>query len=325
MLAREQCHKEFAERAAETAEIALAMEQHRRESAERAAVTAEKALAEEQRLSLSAKMVLAEYDAQTIASWDAAAVEAVNHVTTLGVMALTKLKAAPKLKYGGLPPTHFSPLLTSKEVAELDFATLDKQCHHEMAVREKALADEANKQRQAATQEKALANEAYEQRWVATQEKALANEVNKQCCQVTAARENVLADDAFEGRYRKSAKRAAASAESALAAERAAVSTDMALPPTAVLPPPHCPTTYKDTILSTMGGSLRAKSLIVAPLSRPSTTVDGYFQMACRRSRPRRCVGHPYGPRAPNPQEHLLRRRQHRPCALNQSTVNGWA
>jgi hypothetical protein len=31
-----------------------------------------------------------------------------------------------------------------------------------------------------------------------------------------------------------------------------------------------------------------------------------------------------HGPRAPNPQEHLLRGRQHRPRAPNQSTGNGW-
>jgi hypothetical protein len=73
-------------------------------------------------------------------------VEAVNHVTTLGVMVLTKLKAAPKLRYGGQPLTHFSPPLTAKEVAELNAATLDKQRRHKMAAREKALADEANEQ-----------------------------------------------------------------------------------------------------------------------------------------------------------------------------------
>ncbi len=87
----------------------------------------EKVLAKEQRLSSLAKMALGEYNAQTIASWDAAAVEVVDHVTTMGVMALTKLKAAPKLRYGGPPPTHFPPPLTAKEVAELDAATLDKQ------------------------------------------------------------------------------------------------------------------------------------------------------------------------------------------------------
>jgi hypothetical protein len=101
-------------------------------------------LAKEQHLSSSAKMALAEYDAQTIASWDAAVVEAVDHVTTLGVMALTKLKTAPKLRYGGPPPTHFSPPLTTKEVDELNAATLNKQRCHKMATQEKALADKAN-------------------------------------------------------------------------------------------------------------------------------------------------------------------------------------
>jgi hypothetical protein len=320
-LAMEQLHQELAERAAATAENALAMEQRRQESAKLAAATAEKVLAKEQGLSLSEIMALAEYDAKTIASWDAAAVEAV----ALGVMVLTELKAAPKLRYGGLPPTHFSPLLIAKEVAELNAANLDKQCRHKTAMREKALADQANEQRWAATQEKGLADEAYEQRRAATQEKALADEVNKQCCQVTAARENALADDAFEQCYLESAKRAAALAESALAAEQATVSTDLALPPTAVLPPPHCPTMYKDAVLLTMGGSLCAKSLVVAPLSCPSPTVDGQLQTACRRSQPRCHVGRRHSPWAPNPQEHLLCGQQHRPRAPNQSTVNGWA
>ncbi len=49
-------------------------------------------------------MALAEYDAQTIASQDAAAMEAAEHATTLAVIALTELEAAPKLRYGGPPP-----------------------------------------------------------------------------------------------------------------------------------------------------------------------------------------------------------------------------
>jgi hypothetical protein len=267
-----------------------------------------KLLAEVQRLSSLAETALAEYDAQTIASWDATAVEVAEQATTLVVMVLTELKAAPKLRYGGPPPTHFSPLLTAKEVAKLDAATLDKQRCHKTAGREKALADEAN-----------------ERRWVATQEKALADEVNKQCRQVTAAWENALAQDAYEQCYQELTKGAAALAESALAAEQAAVLADFALPPTAVSPPPHRPTTYKDVVLSTMGGNLRAKSLVVAPLSCPSTTVDGQLQMACRRSQPCRHVGRRHDPWAPNPQEHPLCGRQHRPRTPNQSTVNGWA
>ncbi len=73
-----------------------------------------------------AKIALAEYDAKTIVSWDAPVVEVVDHVSTMGVMALTELKAAPKLRYGGPPPTHFSPPLTAKEVAKLNAATLEK-------------------------------------------------------------------------------------------------------------------------------------------------------------------------------------------------------
>jgi hypothetical protein len=111
-------------------------------------------------------------------------VEAAKHATMLAVMALTNLEAAPKLRYSGPLPTHFSLPLTAKEAAKLDAATLDKQRRHKTA-----------------GQEKALANEAYEHRWAATQEKALADEVNKQRCQVTAARENALADNAYEQRY----------------------------------------------------------------------------------------------------------------------------
>ncbi len=147
------------------------------------------------------------------------------------------------------------------------------------AAREKALADEANERRRANPREKALADEANERRRAATRKKALADEVNKRRRHVTAVRENALADNAYEQRYRESAN---------------------------VSPPPHHPTTYKDVVLSTMGGSLRAKSLVVAPLSRPSTTVDGQLQTACRHTRPRRHVGHRHGPRAPNPHEHLL-------------------
>ncbi len=55
-------------------------------------------------------------------------------------------------------------------------------------------------------------------------------------------------------------------------------------PPTAVLPTPHRPTMYKDAVLATMGGSLHAKSLVIAPLSRPSTMVEDQLQMACCRS-----------------------------------------
>jgi hypothetical protein len=96
-------------------------------------------------------------------------------------------------------------------------------------------------------------------------------------------------------------------------------------PLTAKTPTPHRPTMYKDPVLATMGGSLRGKSLVVAPLSCLSTMVNVQPQMACRCSQLHCRVGRRHGPRAPNPQEHLLCGQQHRPRAPNQSTVNGWA
>jgi hypothetical protein len=85
----------------------------RQESAECAAATAKKALADET------------HEQRRTAK----------HATTLAVTVLTKLKAAPKVRYGGPPPTHFSSPLTAAEVAELDAAILDKRRRHETAAR----------------------------------------------------------------------------------------------------------------------------------------------------------------------------------------------
>jgi hypothetical protein len=127
------------------AERTLSDERRRREAAERSATLAETALAKEQCRSLLVEAALAEYDAQTKASQDAATVEADKHTTALAVTALAKLEAAPKQRYGGPLPTHFSSPLTAAEVAKLDAAILDKQRPHKTAAREKALADNANK------------------------------------------------------------------------------------------------------------------------------------------------------------------------------------
>jgi hypothetical protein len=64
------------------------------------------------------------------------------------------------------------------------------------AVLEKALADDANKQRRAAAQEKALADEAKERRRAAARDKALADEANKQRCHELAERATTLATKA---------------------------------------------------------------------------------------------------------------------------------
>jgi hypothetical protein len=166
---------------------------------------------------------------------------------------------------------------------------LDKQRCHEMVAREKALADKANKQR-----------------WAAMQEKALAGQVNKQRCQVTATQENALADDAFEQLYRELAK-----------------STDLALPLTSVSPSPHRPTTYKDAVLSSMGGSSQATSLILALAALTLPVVDGQLQTVCQRAQSRCRVGQSHGPQAPNPQAHILCKWRHQPRAPNKSTSNG--
>jgi hypothetical protein len=208
-LAADQRRRELAKRAAETAEKALATEQRRRELAKRAAATTEKALAKEQCLSLLAKMAFTEYNAQTIVSWNAAAVE----VAAFGAMVLTELKAAPKLSYGGPPPTHFPPPFTAKEVAELNAATLDNQ--RQATTQEKTLADKANKRRQAAALEKALADDANKQCRSAMQEKALADKANKQ--RRAAARDKALADEANKQRRHELAKRAMTLAKKALA------------------------------------------------------------------------------------------------------------
>jgi hypothetical protein len=70
---------------------------------------AETVLVKEQCCSLLAEAALAEYDAQTKASRDAAAVEVAKHSTMLVVEALAELEAVPKLWYGGSPPIHFFP------------------------------------------------------------------------------------------------------------------------------------------------------------------------------------------------------------------------
>jgi hypothetical protein len=216
----------------------------------------------------------------------------------------------------------------------------NKQCR--AAALEKVLADNANKQRQAAVQEKALADKANKQHWAAVQDKALADVANKQRCHKSAecattsvtkalakdehnkeddnvaqqfeayaaplfARVDVIMakiqamDDSF-GNW-------AAFGDDILAKEdnKASAKTMPPLaPPTAMLPTPHCPTTYKDAVLATMGGSLCAKSLVIAPLSPPSTRVDNPPQKACHCSQPRCRVGRHHDPRALNPQEHLL-------------------
>ncbi len=113
--------------------------------------------------------------------------------------------------------------------------------------------------------------------------------------------------------------------------ERYNIAHEARAPPTTTSPHPAAmlstsppPMTYVGAVLSTMGGSSQATSLTLAPVALPSPAIDGKLRMVRRRARPHRRVGRRHGPRAPNPQEHLLRGRRHRPRTPNQSTVNGW-
>ena len=204
VLAKERCCQELVECAAVSAEKTLSNELCHWEAAESSATLAETALAKEQRCSLMAEVASAEYNAQTKASWDAAAVEAAKYATMLVVTALAELKATPKLRYGGPPLTRFSPWLTAAEVAELDAAIIDKQHCNKTAVWEKALANNANEQH--------------------------CNKANNQCCHKSATREKALANNACKQLCRESAKHTAALAKSALAVEQTAILADLALP-----------------------------------------------------------------------------------------------
>ncbi len=186
------------------AERTLADEHCCREAAEHSATLAETALAKEQHCSLSAEAALAEYDAQTMASWDAAAVKAAKHTTRLVVTALAELETAPKLRYGGPLPTHYSPPLTAAEVTKLDAAILDKQHHHETTAQEKELADGASKQHR--------------------------NEANKQLCHKATTGEKALVNNACKQLCQWSAKCTAALAKLVLAVEQTTILTDSALP-----------------------------------------------------------------------------------------------
>jgi hypothetical protein len=152
-----------------------------------------------------------------------------------------------------------------------EIQAMDDGFGNQAAAGEKALADKADKLRQAAAREKAFANEANKLHQAAAREKALANEANK--LRQAAMREKALVEEANEQR-RANAREKACSDE---ANER-------------------------------RQAAMRKKVLaneVNKQHCRPSTTVDGQPQTACRRSRPRLRVGCRHGPQAPNPHEHL--------------------
>jgi hypothetical protein len=56
--------------------------------------------------------------------------------------------------------------------------------------------------------------------------------------------------------------------------------------PMAVSSPPHCPTTYKDVVVFTIGRSPHETPPVVASSPHQSTTVNGPLQNACRHAQP---------------------------------------
>ncbi len=82
-------------------------------------------------------------------------------------------------------------------------------------------------------------------------------------------------------------------------------------PPMAVLSPPHCPTTYKEAVFSTMGGSPHATPPVVALSPRPSTTVDGPLQKARRHTQRCCCTGRHHHSSAPHPPDKVLPSHPH--------------
>jgi hypothetical protein len=82
-------------------------------------------------------------------------------------------------------------------------------------------------------------------------------------------------------------------------------------PPTAVSSPPHRPTSYRDAVLSTMGGSTRVTSLALAPLAIPSPIVNGQLRTVRRRAQPCRRTGRRYRPHAPSPPDEVLPSHPH--------------
>ncbi len=354
-LATEQRRQESAECAAVTVENALAAMQCRQESAKRAAATAEKALAnevDEQRCQEEAAHASALADmalAKERCCHEMATTAAMVAEKAIAQLAATLAEMASTAEQGCHEAATQEKALADKANKRCRAAALEKRWpttptnNIERPRRRKRwqtrptsnagpprgtkLANEANKQRCHKSTERATtsATKALVEDEHNKDKDDVARQIESYAAPFFARIDVVMAkiralDDGF-GNW-------AAFGDDILAEEDNKAS-DLTMPPsappTAMSPPPHRPTMYKDAVLSTMGGSLCAKSLVVAPLSRPSTTVDGQLQMACRRSRPRRRVGRRHGPRAPNPQEHPLHGRQHWLHAPNQSTEDGWA
>jgi hypothetical protein len=265
-----------------SAEKVLAEEQHCHEAAAREKALADKANKRHQAAAREKALAdKANKRHQATAREKALADEAhkqrqtAEHATTLAVTALTKLKATPKVRYGGPPPTHFSPPLTATEVAELDAAILDKCRCHKTAAREKALAEDKQRQEETAEKQHRADNEhAMVPVLPPDPGNAAIRHIQVECALLAAPLDAILAK-----------------------IERDNIAHEARAPPTTTLPHPAAmlstsppPMTYVGAVLSTMGGSSQATSLTLAPVALPSPAIDGKLQMVRRRARPHRRV-----------------------------------
>ncbi len=194
-----------------------------------------------------------------------------------------------------------------------------------MAAQEKALANKANKQCQAAAQEKALADEANKQHWATAWDKALADKANEQHrheaatasstpCSGTPSQVPPSTTSFTNGNVARQLEAYAAPlfarvdaimaeiramdggfgnwaafGDELLVKEDNEASAPMmppSAPPTVVSSPPHRPKSYVDAVFSNMGGSSQATSLTLAPAALPSPAINGQLRMARRRARP---------------------------------------
>jgi hypothetical protein len=300
-LANKQCHHEASKLALALTELVLVDEKRRQEAAKLAAASAELALAKEQRC---------------------------HEAATQTAMSAESSLANKRCRH--------EAATQAAELAELVLA--EKQRRHKMTAREKALANNACKQRcqelakctavlarsaLAVEQTMVLADLALPKP-VLVEDKRRQEETTKKLCRSDDERvmAPVLPPDPVNAAIRRiwvECALLAAPLDAILAeiegnniAHKAQAPPTTTLPhPVAMLSTPPCPMTYVGTVLSTMGGSNRARSLALAPLAIPSPIVDGQLRTVRQRTRPHCCTGRHHRPRVPISPDEVLPSHPH--------------
>jgi hypothetical protein len=278
-LAKEQCHQELADRAAVLAESTLASKHCRREAAERAMASETKALSKERRCretadhaAVLAKSTLADERCRREAAEcaTASATKALSkerHCRELADCAALSAESTLINKHHHREAveraTALAELVLAKEchhresvecVATLaESALIAEQCHHKSAERATGLATKALVEDEYANDDYAKASEYANNNYP---------EAGK------------YAKDGYDnGNYAEAGEYTKVEYDED---DEASAPT---LPPLAPQWPcfshPHCPTSYVDAVLSTMGGSSQGTSLTLVLAALPSPAVDG--------------------------------------------------